>query len=58
MLSRHSQSDAVLEPDQQYAVVLLNEEQLGQFMRRPGVRRSTRSTAATRCRTFTRDTCG
>ena len=38
MLSRHSQSDAVLEPDQQYAVVLLNEEQLGQFMRRPGVR--------------------
>lgn len=38
MLSRHSPSDAVLEPDQQYAVVLLNEEQLGQFMRRPGVR--------------------
>ena len=38
MLSRRSQSDAVLEPDPQYAVVLLNEEQLGQFMRRPGVR--------------------
>jgi hypothetical protein len=38
VLSRHSQSDVVLEPDQQYAVVLLNEEQLGQFMRRPGVR--------------------
>ena len=38
MLSRHSPSDVVLEPDQQYAVVLLNEEQLGQFMRRPGVR--------------------
>jgi hypothetical protein len=38
VLSRHSKSDAVLEPDQQYAVVLLNQEQLGQFMRRPGVR--------------------
>ena len=42
MLSRHSPSDAVLEPDQQYAVVLLNEEQLGQFMRRPGVRQVNR----------------
>ena len=36
MLKRQSQSDAVLEPDQQYAVVLLNQEQLGEFMRRPG----------------------
>jgi hypothetical protein len=35
---RRNQSDAVLEPEQQYAVVLLNEDQLGQFMRRPGVR--------------------
>ena len=42
MLNRQSQSDAVLEPDQQYAVVLLNEEQLGQFMRRPGVRQVNR----------------
>ena len=32
------QPDAVLEPEQQYAVVLLNEEQLGQFMRKPGIR--------------------
>jgi hypothetical protein len=37
VLKRTSQ-DAVLEPEQQYAVVLLNEAQLGQFMRRPGVR--------------------
>ena len=32
------QSDPVLEPEQQYAVVLLNEDQLGQFMRKPGIR--------------------
>lgn len=35
---RHSPSEPVLEPEQQYAVVLLNEQQLGQFMRRPGIR--------------------
>jgi hypothetical protein len=35
---RRPQSDPVLEPEQQYAVVLLNEEQLGQFMRKPGIR--------------------
>ena len=38
MLTRHSQPDAVLEPEQQYAVVLLNEEQLSQLMRKPGMR--------------------
>lgn len=38
MLNRRSEPDVVLEPEQQYAVVLLNEQQLGQFMRRPGVR--------------------
>jgi hypothetical protein len=38
VLTRHSQPDAVLEPEQQYAVVLLNEEQLGQLMRKPGMR--------------------
>lgn len=42
MLSRHSQPDAVLEPEQQYAVVLLNEEQLSQFMRKPGMRQVNR----------------
>ena len=38
MLNRRSQPDAVLEPEQQYAVVLLNEEQLNQIMRKPGMR--------------------
>jgi hypothetical protein len=38
VLNRRSQPDAVLEPDQQYAVVLLNEEQLTQLMRKPGMR--------------------
>jgi hypothetical protein len=38
VLSRKPGSDVVLEPEQQYAVVLLNEEQLSQFMRRPGMR--------------------
>ena len=42
MLSRKSQPDAVLEPEQQYAVVLLNEEQLSQFMRKPGIRQVNR----------------
>lgn len=42
MLNRKSKPDAVLEPDQQYAVVLLNEEQLGQFMRKPGMRQVNR----------------
>jgi SPOR domain len=42
VLNRQSRSDEVLEPEQQYAVVLLNQEQLGQFMRRPGVRQVTR----------------
>jgi hypothetical protein len=35
---RRRPSDPVLEPEQQYAVVLLNEDQLGQFMRKPGIR--------------------
>jgi hypothetical protein len=34
--------EPVLEPDQQYAVVLLNEQQLAQFMHRPGVRQVNR----------------
>jgi len=38
VLNRRSQPDAVLEPEQQYAVVLLNEEQLNQIMRKPGMR--------------------
>ena len=38
MLNRRSQPDAVLEPEQQHAVVLLNEEQLTQIMRKPGMR--------------------
>ena len=38
MLSRKSLPDAVLEPEQQYAVVLLNDEQLSQLMRKPGMR--------------------
>lgn len=40
--NRHSPPDAVLEPDPQYAVVLLNEQQLSQFMRRPGMRQVNR----------------
>jgi hypothetical protein len=43
VLSRKSQPDAVLEPEPQYAVVLLNEEQLSQFMRKPGMRQVNRS---------------
>lgn len=42
MLNRKSQPDAVLDPEQQYAVVLLNEEQLSQFMRKPGMRQVNR----------------
>jgi SPOR domain len=42
VLNRHSQPDVVLEPEQQYAVVLLNEEQLSQFVRRPGMRQVNR----------------
>jgi hypothetical protein len=42
VLNRHSQPDVVLEPEQQYAVVLLNEEQLSQFMRKPGLRQANR----------------
>jgi hypothetical protein len=41
VLNRKSKPD-VLEPDQQYAVVLLNEEQLSQFMRKPGMRQVNR----------------
>jgi hypothetical protein len=40
--NRHSQPDVVLEPEQQYAVVLLNEQQLSQFMHKPGVRQVNR----------------
>ena len=36
--NRHSQPDVVLEPEQQYAVVLLNEQQLSQIMHKPGMR--------------------
>jgi hypothetical protein len=42
VLNRKPRPDVVLEPDQQYAVVLLNEEQLNQFMRRPGLRQANR----------------
>ncbi len=42
MLNRDPQPDAVLEPEQQYAVVLLNEDQLSQFMRKPGMRQVNR----------------
>jgi hypothetical protein len=42
VLNHHPQPDAVLEPEQQYAVVLLNEEQLSQFMRKPGMRQVNR----------------
>lgn len=42
MLKGRAQADAVLEPEQQYAVVLLNEEQLGEFMRKPGMRQVNR----------------
>jgi hypothetical protein len=41
-LNRDPRPDAVLEPEQQYAVVLLNEEQLSQFMRKPGMRQVNR----------------
>lgn len=41
-MNRKSRPDAVLEPDPQYAVVLLNEEQLSQFMRKPGMRQVNR----------------
>ena len=42
MLKRRPRADAVLEAEQQYAVVLLNEDQLGQFMRRPGLKQVNR----------------
>jgi len=42
VLNRHSRPDAVLEPEQQYAVVLLNEEQLSQLVRKPGMRQVNR----------------
>jgi hypothetical protein len=42
VLKRTPQPEAVLEPDPQYAVVLLNEEQLSQFMRKPGIRQVNR----------------
>jgi hypothetical protein len=42
VLTPSRQSDAVLEPEQQYAVVLVNEDQLNQLMRRPGVRQVNR----------------
>ena len=42
MLNRTPQPDAVLEPEPQYAVVLLNEDQLSQFMRRPGIKQVNR----------------
>ena len=42
MLNHKSQPDAVLEPEQQYAVVLLNEQQLSQFMHKPGIRQVNR----------------
>jgi cell division septation protein DedD len=42
VLNRLGRPDAVLEPEQQYAVVLLNEEQLSQFMRKPGMRQVNR----------------
>jgi len=42
MLTPSRRSDAVLEPEQQYAVVLLNEDQLSQFIRRPGMRQVNR----------------
>ena len=42
MLNRQLPSDVVLEPEQQYAVVLLNEEQLGQLVRKPGLRQVNR----------------
>ncbi len=41
-MNRRARPDAVLEPEQQYAVVLLNEEQLSQFMRKPGMRQVNR----------------
>jgi len=42
VLNRMSKPDAVLEPDQQYAVVVLNEDQLSQLMRKPGLRQVNR----------------
>jgi len=42
VLNHKSQPDAVLEPEQQYAVVLLNEQQLSQFMHKPGIRQVNR----------------
>jgi len=42
VLNRKTHADAVLEPEQQYAVVLLSEEQLRQFMRKPGMRQVNR----------------
>jgi hypothetical protein len=42
VLNRTPQPDAVLDPEQQYAVVLLNEDQLSQFMRKPGIRQVNR----------------
>jgi hypothetical protein len=41
-MNRGFRPDAVLDPEQQYAVVLLNEEQLSQFMRKPGMRQVNR----------------
>lgn len=38
MRNHHSPPDAVLEPEPQYAVVLLNEQQLSQFIHKPGMR--------------------
>jgi hypothetical protein len=43
--NRHSQPDVVLEPEQQYAVVLLNEQQLSQLMHKPGMRPANRGYA-------------
>jgi cell division septation protein DedD len=42
VLNRLPRTGPVVEPEQQYAVVLLNEQQLGQFMRRPGMRQVNR----------------
>jgi hypothetical protein len=45
VLNRTRQPEVLIEPEQQYAVVLLNEEQLGQFMQRPGLRQVNRGYA-------------
>jgi len=42
LTKRREQPEAVLETEQQYAVVLLNEDQLTQIMRRPGMRQVNR----------------